>query len=62
MVLLCARTLLNSVENEHCRWVSTSDNVLSRPLDILSAGTRYTRPSADIFVACEQYECVATKV
>jgi hypothetical protein len=36
VVLLRALTLLNSGENEHCRWVSTFD---SRPLDILSAGT-----------------------
>lgn len=40
VVLLCALTLTRSGENEHCRWVSTSDNVLSRPLDILFAGTR----------------------
>ena len=40
MVLLCALTLLNSGENEHCRWVRTFDNVLSGPFDILSAGTR----------------------
>lgn len=40
VVLLCALTLTISGENEHCRWVSTSDNVLSRPLDILFAGTR----------------------
>jgi hypothetical protein len=39
MVLLCALTLLNSGENEHCQMYSPINNVLSPPLDIVYAGT-----------------------